>query len=949
MKREQLLLGVILALAACGAEGGISRFSEGRIVGGEATTIEEHPYQISLVYFSSHRCGGSIITEYFVATAAHCVASLSSSLTSYLQIRVGSSYRNSGGTLYSISYFTYHDSYNSLTYDYDIAVIKVTLPFEFSTTVQPIEIPTSDYTLADGTLVAVSGWGRLSSGGSLPTVLQVVEVPVLNNTYCAELYASTNPVTDRMICAGYDEGGKDACQGDSGGPLFYENILVGIVSWGDGCAGAYQPGVYSRVSVFREWLVNQTGVDFDYFYGLVLPIIFVYGGGIRTPIVFNLVLPGGFKNREPLRINGPVHNRVKGVAWLLNDYLDPPAVSIIYNNEHVCGGSLISSRWILTAAHCIDGSVTGVFNQEIEPQLPADIQNVIQGLPLNVSDNCSDRECTDHMYNALGQCLPEFNPTLTTSLLKVRVGSTHRSSGGTLITSISSIIIHEYYDEDSYDYDVGLIQLTSTLALTTTVATVSLPSSSYTIDIGTQCTVAGWGKTSYGGTLSETLLYLTVPIVSQTSCSATYIYRNTVTDQMICAGYTTGTMDTCQGDSGGPLVYNGIQVGIVSWGAECATVGYPGVYTRVSAIREWITKRADKLVAWTTFDFQITVRIDLVSMKLGGKVTATDLQIRIKSAVVCTVHPMYLKYNTVRSSQWFDPLELVCGIEASLEEHLIFYSFWRTHIIKINGVPMHENSLFTDLTMIVRCLILLFSYPGFLQGVEQVSRIVGGSYTTIEQFPYQASLQRNGYHVCGGSIISNTWILTAGHCIRNYSYTDFKVRTGSSYYDIGGRLSSVASILVHENFNLATLDSDIAAVELTKPLAFNSHTLPIVLARRAEVPRVGQVATVTGWGTLMSSGSLSRRLQKVDLPLIGWDDCRRSYAERTITERMLCAGLLATGGQDACQGDSGGPLVLNGKLIGIVSWGFGCALPSYPGVYTRVVSFRDWIEDNTYL
>ncbi|XP_046748443.1 trypsin-1-like [Diprion similis] len=230
---------------------------------------------------------------------------------------------------------------------------------------------------------------------------------------------------------------------------------------------------------------------------------------------------------RPVRIVGGTSTTISSHPYL---------VSIIYNNEHVCGGSLISSRWILTAAHCIDG--------------------------------------------------------LTTSLLKVRVGSTHRSSGGTLITSISSIIIHEYYDEDSYDYDVGLIQLTSTLALTTTVATVSLPSSSYTIDIGTQCTVAGWGKTSYGGTLSETLLYLTVPIVSQTSCSATYIYRNTVTDQMICAGYTTGTMDTCQGDSGGPLVYNGIQVGIVSWGAECATVGYPGVYTRVSAIREWITKRA---------------------------------------------------------------------------------------------------------------------------------------------------------------------------------------------------------------------------------------------------------------------------------------------------------------------------------------------------------------------
>lgn len=263
MKRELSVASVILALAACGnAASAVSRFSAGRIVGGKATTIEAHPFQVSLVYFNYHRCGGSIINENYVITAAHCVNSLYDYELRFLKIRAGSSYLESGGTLHEISRCKYHSYFSESHYDYDIALIKVKQPFEFGSTIQPIELPPAGYTLPVGTVVSISGWGRLTSDGNLPSVLQVVEVPIIDRTYCGNLYSYLNVITERMICAGYEKGGKDACQGDSGGPLFLGNTLVGLVSWGDGCAVAYQPGVYTNVSNLLHWVFEETGQDF---------------------------------------------------------------------------------------------------------------------------------------------------------------------------------------------------------------------------------------------------------------------------------------------------------------------------------------------------------------------------------------------------------------------------------------------------------------------------------------------------------------------------------------------------------------------------------------------------------------------------------------------------------------------------------------------------------------
>lgn len=129
-------------------------------------------------------------------------------------------------------------------------------------------------------------------------------------------------------------------------------------------------------------------------------------------------------------------------------------------------------------------------------------------------------------------------------------------------------------------------------------------------------------------------------------------------------------------------------------------------------------------------------------------------------------------------------------------------------------------------------------------------------------------------------------------------------------------------------------------------MEFNDKISPIELPEEDEVPKAGSIATITGWGALSSGGMTSKNLQRVKVPIIEQSECVKAYGS-TVTDRMICAGLLGVGGKDSCQGDSGGPMKVNGKIHGVVSWGQGCASRNYPGVYTRVTAVRQWIKEKS--
>lgn len=194
-----------------------------------------------------HYCGGSILNNYTILTAAHCAQNP----VSYYQVRAGSTQKNRDGQLVQVSTILNHPRYGSAGLDYDVAILKLSEPLKFNYDVQPIQMAPKGYSVRDGDTLVVSGWGALQSGGSSPTNLYEVDVPAVNQEVCVKAYGSSS-ISDNMICAGI--GGRDSCQGDSGGPLTHGEYHVGIVSWGQGCALAGYPGVYARTSELREFI-----------------------------------------------------------------------------------------------------------------------------------------------------------------------------------------------------------------------------------------------------------------------------------------------------------------------------------------------------------------------------------------------------------------------------------------------------------------------------------------------------------------------------------------------------------------------------------------------------------------------------------------------------------------------------------------------------------------------
>jgi len=205
--------------------------------------------------------------------------------------------------------------------------------------------------------------------------------------------------------------------------------------------------------------------------------------------------------------------------------------------SHSCGASIISNQWAITAAHCIDGT--------------------------------------------------------SAASLTLRCNTLLHASGG-IDYALNLVVAHPQYDSWDLDYDLGLLQINGQFPLGSTPNINSIAVAPADADVndlpnGVNVVVTGWGTLTEGGSLPAALQTVTVPIVENSQCNSDYDGFNDVTDRMFCAGVPQGGLDACQGDSGGPVVYQNQLVGAVSWGLGCARPGYPGVYSRVSAFRSWIT------------------------------------------------------------------------------------------------------------------------------------------------------------------------------------------------------------------------------------------------------------------------------------------------------------------------------------------------------------------------
>ncbi|XP_063328798.1 transmembrane protease serine 9-like [Pelmatolapia mariae] len=451
----------------------------------------------------------------------------------------------------------------------------------------------------------------------------------------------------------------------------------------------------------------------------------------------------------------------------------PWQVSLQTSGSHFCGGSLINSQWVLTAAHCFNTT---------DPS----------GVTVTLGR----------------QTLQGSNPNAVSQ-------------------SVTQIIPHPNYNSTSFNNDICLLQLSSSVNFTSYISPVCLAASNSTFYSGVNSWVTGWGSTKENVCLpSPNLMEVEVPVVGNRQCNCNYRV-GTITDNMICAGLSAGGKDSCQGDSGGPMVIKQsgrwIQVGIVSCGNGCALPNLPGVYTRVSQFETWINSQ--------------------ISSNQPGFMTFTSTGTNSDLSVTCP------------------------------------------------GLPPVPTT--TTPTTTTTTLPPTTSQPVVCGQALRNSRILGGtSVATAGSWPWMASLQKNGSHVCGGTLVALDSVLSSANCFSSSP-------VASEWTVVLGRLKLNGSNPFEVTLNVTnitlsnTTGTNIAILRLSAQPTLTDYIQPICLDNGRTFAE-GLACWAAGWSP--GRGGAEEVMQQFNTSVV---NCGNSSSSGSI-----CTDVFALQ-----QGESGGPLM----------------------------------------
>ncbi|XP_053668020.1 uncharacterized protein LOC128718415 [Anopheles marshallii] len=577
-----------------------------------------------------------------------------------------------------------------------------------------------------------------------------------------------------------------------------------------------------------------------------------------------------------------------------------------------CGSSLITLRFLVTAAHCCNSTTFGA---------PV----IVRMGTVNLVKPAFPEEVQDR--------------------------------------TIKTIIVHPKYKNSQKYEDIALLEVTSQFMFDSVLQPTCLHVDDANFDDKTVLYTAGWGYTTHRYS-PEALMQTYLSPVPEEECNKAYAMfkarmKDGIRPSQYCAGGTTHLVDgyplandACEGDSGGPLYYVAggayepkyYLLGVTSFGAGCGS-NTPSVYTRISYYLDWIESHVwpsdSRDAAYEGFE------IESMSQRQGDR-----CELRDGTAGVCTdatACPWFLEV-IVKNRRFADRVS--CGFDGLVE----------VICCKTNGTVGARPSG-------VRSRLACEQVPKYTSRLT--FHIIDGEEASEGEFPFMAALgypteedSQNVSYRCGASLVSTDFLLTAAHCIpTNDRPTVAILGTNNLAPGNHGVVVGIKAFFPHPEYRTNRNYHDIALVQLERRIENEPDVNPICLNDDlADLPEA-TVLTAEGYGIIDLDRNLrSNQLMKVNLTTVAWQKCNQSFADSNLLKnnRKLPQGIVATqycatGREneetkvvgDTCQGDSGGPLQIMDdgkyKLVGVTSFGNGCG-SNTPSVSTRVAAYIDWIE-----